>query len=244
MRKKCRECGRSLTLDTFKRQYRSSDGYTHICKDCLARKRPPRLPCIVEGCDRLRYGHGLCSRHYAQLTRKGAVLERTYRDWNRIEEYAEHAEIILEDKDCREVARCITDLKDVEAVRKYCWHWTGDRVQTTPTSQQKISLPRYLLGIEDQDMLVLHKDHDPLNNRRGNLVIGDARMRAANLPLRCDNKSGCKGVYLHRASGRWSAELKVRGRKHWGGLHGTLEEAIAARKRLEEKYLSDVLFSE
>jgi hypothetical protein len=69
-----------------------------------------------------------------------------------------------------------------------------------------------------------HKDHNGLNNRRGNLrrcsqsqSLGNSRNRL--------NSSGFRGVSLRSATGRWAAYI---GRNYYLGLFDTPEEAARA----------------
>lgn len=55
--------------------------------------------------------------------------------------------------------------------------------------------------------------------------------------LRSDNKSGHKGVILHKATNKWYAYLTVNGLIHRSSLYKYKKDAIAARKRFEDQYL-------
>lgn len=40
--KVCKECGRELPMESFGKQYKSSDGYMHVCRDCMSKKAMER----------------------------------------------------------------------------------------------------------------------------------------------------------------------------------------------------------
>ena len=85
-------------------------------------------------------------------------------------------------------------------------------------------LGRELVSTEQVD----HIDHDPLDNRRGNLRLATASENARNRPKQADNTSGFKGVSFHKASGKWQAEIQANHKQIYLGLFGTPEAAAAA----------------
>lgn len=48
------------------------------------------------------------------------------------------------------------------------------------------------------------------------------------------NTSGYTGVYQHKRSGKWEAQITFKGRTYYLGLYEEIEEAVAARKKGEE----------
>ncbi len=73
--------------------------------------------------------------------------------------------------------------------------------------------------------IIDHRDGDRRNNRWENLRAADASMNVAN--SRCRGPYP-KGVCLHKATGRYQAAIKVRGRNHYLGLFATPDLAHAA----------------
>lgn len=57
-----------------------------------------------------------------------------------------------------------------------------------------------------------------------------------NTRLRSDNTSGHKGVYWHKTSEKWMAELTLENKSIYLGLFNTKEEAIDARKAGEVEH--------
>lgn len=55
-----------------------------------------------------------------------------------------------------------------------------------------------------------------------------------------NNKSGCKGVYFHSQKNKWVAKLNFQG-KSYSKAFSDIDEAIAYRKKLEEKYFKPIL---
>jgi len=72
-----------------------------------------------------------------------------------------------------------------------------------------------------------HINQTKSDNRFSNLRECDNSQNQQNTGLRADNRSGFKGVSLHK-SGRWVAERRLRGRRIHLGYHQTPEAAHAA----------------
>lgn len=50
------------------------------------------------------------------------------------------------------------------------------------------------------------------------------------------NTSGSKGVTFHRETGKWQAQCRLNGVKHYLGLHADIESASAAVRAFREKH--------
>lgn len=81
-----------------------------------------------------------------------------------------------------------------------------------------------------------HKDGDTFNNRIDNLRAASRGQNMRNIGLRKDNKTGVKGVAMHKASGKFHAFIKTNKKQISLGLFERLEDAAKARKNAEEKY--------
>lgn len=73
-----------------------------------------------------------------------------------------------------------------------------------------------------------HIDGNGLNNRRENLRLATKAENGRNSRIRRRNKSGFKGVHLHKQSGKWRARISTGSKLVCLGLHETPEEAHAA----------------
>ena len=76
--------------------------------------------------------------------------------------------------------------------------------------------------------LIDHIDGNPNNNQIRNLRRTSHGSNMANARIRSDNSSGVKGV-VARKDGRFQAYISHNGKRHYLGLHATLEEATAMR---------------
>lgn len=59
--------------------------------------------------------------------------------------------------------------------------------------------------------------------------------------VRSDSTTGVKGVWFDKRSGKYCAEIRLSGKKHWLGSFYELSEAEKARKRAEEELYNPVL---
>jgi hypothetical protein len=97
---------------------------------------------------------------------------------------------------------------------------------------------RVILGCPDI-LSVDHKDGDGLNNRRENLRLATQSQNMHNQRINRANKTGFKGVSLHKVSGKWIAQIGLKGKTNYLGLFASPEEAHAAYCRASDQYHGD-----
>lgn len=73
-----------------------------------------------------------------------------------------------------------------------------------------------------------HRDLNRANNAWSNLRPATREQQMHNLPRKSNNKSGYKGVDLHKASGLYRARIRKDGVVYWLGCFKTAELAHAA----------------
>lgn len=82
-----------------------------------------------------------------------------------------------------------------------------------------------------------HRDGNGLNNQRNNLRVCEHRQNMRNLTkLPSTNTSGVLGVCWHGRHKKWNAKITVNDKRIHLGYFDDIEDAIAARKKAEEKY--------
>lgn len=54
--------------------------------------------------------------------------------------------------------------------------------------------------------------------------------------LIASNTSGCTGVYFNKKTGKWAAQITIKGKTYYLGSYADREEAVRARKRGEEMH--------
>ena len=85
-----------------------------------------------------------------------------------------------------------------------------------------------------------HRDRDKRNCKWSNLRLLRSSEQKHNTALRCDNKTGVKGLVATK-SGTWAAQLKIKNRNMWLGTFKTFEEARDARLAAEIRYFGMAL---
>ena len=85
------------------------------------------------------------------------------------------------------------------------------------------------------DRQIDHENEIKTDNRIGNLREASNSQNGQNKPLQSNNRSGFKGVSLHRASGLWFAYAQRDGIRASAGYHATRELAAQASAALREK---------
>lgn len=130
------------------------------------------------------------------------------------------------------------DEADYPEISRFTWHahwnrnnWYALTNVRVAGKQRTYSLHRHLLGLNFGDIREGdHINNNTLDNRRSNLRICTHRQNTMNRRLRWDNASGVKGVYLHRPSGRYTAQIRVNGKLVFLGYHANKELAAEAYK--------------
>ena len=92
-------------------------------------------------------------------------------------------------------------------------------------NMRQILLHRLIL--EDrltQDTEIDHKNNNPLDNRRTNLRLCSSQENKRNRK-KFNNCSRFKGVYHHKATGKWQAQYTLNSRTYYIGLYDNDEDA-------------------
>lgn len=147
----------------------------------------------------------------------------------------------------RDTAICYTifgeefyiDSEDIYKIKDQAWHIgkNGYIYGRDRAAGKTVLLHRYLLGINDNKIIVDHKDRNPLNNKKSNLRVCTMKENQYNIGIRSNNKSGYTGVF--KRGNRWVADIGVCGKLIHLGRYDNFEDAVKARFEGEKKYWGD-----
>ena len=111
----------------------------------------------------------------------------------------------------------LVDDEDFERVNAYKWclNDKGYAFTSYPCGfkpdgkvrQKGMSMHRFVMNLQKGDPQLDHSDLNKLNNQKGNLRFATQGQNARNRPRHSNNKSGYKGVNLHKSSGLYRAVL-------------------------------------
>lgn len=123
----------------------------------------------------------------------------------------------------------LIDTEDYERASRYSWNLTSNGYVITTVyadgAKSRIMLHR-LVTDAASDLVVDHRDHNPLNNQKSNLAVGS---QSANLHnRRATGMSKYKGVSFRTDRSKYAASISVANRSRYLGLYETEIEAARA----------------
>ena len=176
-------------------------------------------------------GKPYCNKHYQSMIMYGQPYGKRRENTNTFFFGEDCLHIITQSGE-----EILADIADYDTLKKHSWCISKTGYAVANINGKVTKLHRYLLGLTDQCDVVDHKNHNTLDNRRSNLRVCTQLQNAMNQRPNKGNKH--LGVRL-LPTGKYNARIFV-GRK---GIHignfDTLEEAIEARIKAEEKYCGE-----
>lgn len=239
--KPCTKCKVAKLLTDYFNFRASKNGKGSVCKECFKEysKTNRSKPCKVPGCNGRPYHQdGYCGHHYYQVKKHGKILPGSTRDRNEISIDGDIAYLILKKGDQKVRARAIIDIEDVARIKDYKWHCTDQHVCGI-VNGKPVTLPQFLID-PPKNKFVFHLNHNFLDNRKCNLRICNHQIQNVNRRLGSNNTSGIKGVTGYKSRNKWAAQLHKNGRHYFGGYHNDIEDALLARKKLENEHFKDL----
>lgn len=141
--------------------------------------------------------------------------------------------------------RFLIDAEDVATARKHCWsrheHGYARAVTRLKNGRLKtVYLHRLICETSKERPHVDHINGDVSDCRRGNLRACTRHENLRNQKRRVDNRSGFKGVGLHKQTGKYRARVRAAGLVLNLGLFSSASEAadaaIDARNELHTEF--------
>jgi len=196
--------------------------------------------CEVDGCNRnsnkirvsyyKKFNMMLCNKHYTQMQNHNKIFIKTIYDPNEIIIHDDYAEIVLYNKQCKEIARTKIDIEDIEKLKQYKWCLSHGYAKT---DIRKISRKMHQILIGDY---IDHINIDPLDNRRSNLRKCNQQQNDYNKNLSKNNSSGVKGVSWDKHNFKWRSIIEINYKSIHLGRFKNKKDAVVARLKAERKY--------
>src|SRR5690606_25233605 len=137
----------------------------------------------------------------------------------------------------------LVSIEDLPKLESYDGTWYGRKTPNSRIYVQgyyksgSIQLHRYLLDYPNG--LVDHKNHNELDNTRGNLRVVDRYINAQNRRGAASNNksSGIRGITWSKNEDKWQVRIQLYGKRYQLGYYKELDEAIQALKnfKMEKK---------
>lgn len=96
---------------------------------------------------------------------------------------------------------------------------------------------------DPDNMVIDHKNHNLLDNRKSNLRIVTNSQNQMNKAIVQNNTSGATGVVWLKDTQQWRAEIRINMKTIYLGFFTNKDDAIAARKLAEEKYFGEYSYA-
>ena len=135
----------------------------------------------------------------------------------------------------------LVDDEDFEELNQYKWqaHWSDHvrsyyamRSETKSDGRQRtVQMHREILKISRRHILIDHKNHDTLDNRKANLRLCNYQQNGGNKRKRPGLTSPFKGVSFDRKSNKWRAAIKVNYQQKNLGFYENPADAARAYDR-------------
>lgn len=184
-----------------------------------------------------KFNKCLCQKHYFQLLNHGEIIDPSphgCRDKNRWTEHSDYIEVFCRSRDGNQKS-FIIDKEDKDRVLNLIWNIRikgSNQKSFYVVSGQSIYLHRFILNVSNA-VEVDHINGDALDNRKSNLRIASRSLQIINTRPR-ENITGYRGVSLDKRNGKYKAEIQYLGKRYCTKTFNTMEEAVFARKCLEE----------
>lgn len=128
----------------------------------------------------------------------------------------------------------LLDEKDRKALYGIKMHIDSKGYPTIYVDGKKIRLHQWLMQPQN-GQVVDHINRIKIDCRRSNLRICSLAQNARNTGIRNNNRSGFKGVYFCKQTGKWRAEIRINGQGKKLGRFPTKIQAAIEYDRAAEK---------
>ena len=146
------------------------------------------------------------------------------------------------------------DDQDEAIVSRHMWHLVPSKGNTYYThtnmriddKRTKFYLHRLILGLTNPKIMVDHKNHNGLDNRRENLRVCNGSQNHGNEQIGKGYSSRYKGVSLYKGPHShlrpWVARIQINKKRIYLGVFSTEEEAAQAYNTAALQYFGEFAF--
>lgn len=133
----------------------------------------------------------------------------------------------------------IIDTEDIEKIKNYIWSINNNNYVVNYKNKKVLLLHRLVMNVHNIEFnaktnTIDHINNNTLDNRKCNLRICSA---SNNIHNRKDLKNKPhNGVYYSKSNKKWTATIKIAGKRYYLGTYINIENAIKARKDAEIKF--------
>lgn len=132
----------------------------------------------------------------------------------------------------------LISLEDYDRVNQYNWHQNKYGYVMACVDKKNVSLHRFVMNAEEDDLIDHIKSDNTLDNRRENLRQSDSSKNGLNRRIRDDKISKFKGVYYKKSRKCYDAVMVIEGIKYFlGSFKNEIESAEIVDKFLIYKKL-------
>lgn len=103
----------------------------------------------------------------------------------------------------------LINTEDISRVSELYWHYHKGYIISTHRGKPTKRLHRFILGIEEESVLVDHINRNPLDCRKENLRIVTEQQNSINRSLACNNTTGYVGVSFVKSRGLYRAQISL-----------------------------------
>lgn len=143
------------------------------------------------------------------------------------------AYIELPDGEC-----AVIDADDLSSVESHDGMWRmHHRYVELYTRGTWTKLRKVITDVHDNSFIVTHKDDDPLNCTRENLIIAPrgVHVQKRSSANKNNRTSGVRGITWHAGAAKWMARYCVGRRENYLGVYENLEDAKTAVEEARRK---------
>lgn len=242
--RQCEMCGK---------QYKPTGNLQKYCLDCkivvgrdrkrnwYRKKYPDSKPkqkstekCCICGSDFSCHFNGMpyCNGHYQSMKKYGQPYGNPRKSTNEFTLQGDVLKIATKKGDV-----FLADAEDYEILCGYSWCLSKTGYAVANNGAAVVKMHRVIMGIDEPNIVVDHKNGDTFDNRKSNLRICTMKENSKN--QRGNSKSGLPVGVRKTKSGKYVVRIMVDRKQIHIGTFNTVEDAKSAREKAELKYCGD-----